>query len=366
MTDMKSRLGDLPSKRIKIEDLRRLMERILTGFGVKPEAAGTVAEPFFEADLRGLYIQGLHHLMHSMVRNLRHKKLRPGGMPRVVKEGAAFAIVDGDLVPGPLSGRFAADIAIKKAREAGSAAVGVVRSTDMYMIGHYAERMARAGVIGIVFVDAPPMIPPVGGMAEIIGTNPMAIGIPTAGDDPFVLDISSASFSYWRIRDLAHYGKKLPPGIALGPDGRPTVDAAEAVKGFLLPFGGHKGYGIALMGAFLAGNLLGCDVGEAMRSWRYEKPTPTGNQGHLFLAVDPGAFGDPDAFRKAASVYLGEVKGSKRASGSSEVRIPGEGSLKTRAQSLRDGAVSVDAMVWERAAKLADELGFAMPGTVNT
>ena len=193
MTEMKSRLGDLPTKRLKIEDLRRLMERILTGFGLKPDVAAIVAEPFLEADLRGLYIQGLHHLMHSMVRNLRHKKLNPTGTPRVIKDGPAFAIVDGDLAPGPLSGTFASDLVIKKAREAGSAAVGVVRSTDMYMIGHYAERMARAGVIGFVFVDAPPMIPPTGGMSETIGTNPMAIGIPTEDEDPLILDISSAS-----------------------------------------------------------------------------------------------------------------------------------------------------------------------------
>lgn len=361
MTDLKSRIGDLPSKRVRIEDLRELMQRILTGFGLRPEDAAIVAEPFLEADLRGLYIQGLHHLMHSMVRNLRHKKLRPAGTPRVVKQGPAFAIIDGDLAPGPLAGTFAADVAVKKAREAGSAAVGVVHGTDMYMIGFYAERIARAGAIGIVFVDAPPMIPPVGGMAEIIGTNPLAIAIPTADDDPFVIDISSASFSYWRIRDFAHYGKKLPPGIALGPDGQPTLDAAEAVKGVLLPFGGHKGYGLALMGAFLAGNLLGCDVGEAMRSWRYEAPTPVGNQGHLFLAIDPGAFGDSDRFRKAASAHLAEIKNSKRAPGTSEIRTPGEGSMRARARSFEEGALTLDAMVWERATKLAAELGFAMP-----
>src|SRR6185436_12449915 len=107
------------------------------------------------------------------------------------------------------------------------AAVAIVHSTDLYMIGYYAERMARAGLIAIAFVESVPMIPPLGGMAEIIGTNPLAIGIPTADQDPLVFDISSASFSYWRIRDLAAYGMKLPPGIALGPDGRPTVEATE-------------------------------------------------------------------------------------------------------------------------------------------
>lgn len=362
MAEVESRIGSNPSRKVRVEELRRFMEAVLVGSGLPPESAKIVADPFLQADLKGLYIQGLHHMIQSMVmRSLRNNRFNVTGRPRLVKEGPAFALVDGDRAPGPLGGVFGTDVLIRKAKEAGAAVVGVANGGDMYMIGYYAERIARAGLVGIVIVDAPPLIPPTGGLDEVVGTNPFAIGIPTAGE-PVLADISCGAHSYWKIRDLAHYGKKLPRGIALGPDGRPTTDAAEAVKGVMLPFGGAKGYGLALCGAFLAGNMLGCDVGKAMLTWRHIAPGKLGKPGHLFLGIDPAAFGDAAAFRNAASGYLRTVKSSRKAPGH-DIRIPGEQSIAVRAQSVKSGFVRIDAMVWERAAKVAAELNIPMPAT---
>jgi LDH2 family malate/lactate/ureidoglycolate dehydrogenase len=359
----KSLIVESSSRKIRIDDLRRLMQQILTGFGLSQDDAAVVAEPFIEADVRGIYVQGLHHLTHSMVRGLRNKKLNVNGKPRVIKEGPAFVVLDGDRAPGPLSGIAAADILLRKAREAGIAAAGVVNGSDMYMIGYYVERLARAGIVGIAFVDAPPLMAALGGMGKTIGTNPIAIAVPTDGPNPFVLDISTASFAYWRMHDYAHYGKQLPDGIALDQDGNPTRDAAAALKGVLLPFGGHKGFGLALCGAFLAGNLLGCDVGAALSSWRDEGPGTAGNQGHLFIGVDPAAFGDPGVFRRAVSNYIAEIKTSQKAPGINEIRIPGEASFAARERNLRAGLITIDDVVWNRTSRIAEELGVPMPQT---
>lgn len=363
MAGVQTRIGDKPSRNVRVEDLRRFMEAVLVRFGLPPESAKIVAAPFLNADLKGLYIQGLHHLIHSMVtRSLRNKRFNVTGRPRVVKEGPAFAIVEGDRAPGPLSGTLGADVAIRKAKEAGAAAVGVVNGGDMYMIGHYAERIAEAGIIGMVFVSAPPLIPPTGGLEEVIGTNPVAIGIPTDGA-PMLADISCGAHSYWHIRDLAHYGMPLAPGIALGPDGRPTTEARDAVKGVMLPFAGAKGYGLALAGAFMAGGMLGCDMGKAMLTWRHETPGPLGRVGHLLLGVDPGAFGDAATFRRSAGEYLRTIKSSRKAPGVESIRVPGEMSFAVRARCIASNTVRIEETAWQRAVKVAEELNIPMPAT---
>ena len=363
MAGVQTRIGDKPSRKVRVADLRRFMETVLMRFGLPAESAKIVAAPFLNADLKGLYIQGLHHLIHSMVsRSLRNKRFNVTGQPRLVKEGPAFAIVDGDRAPGPLSGTFGADVVIRKAREAGAVAVGVVNGGDMYMIGHYAERIAEAGIIGMVFVSAPPLVPATGGLEEVIGTNPVAIGIPTEGE-PLLADVSCGSHSYWHIRDLAHYGMSLAPGIALGPDGRPTTDAREAVKGVMLPFGGAKGYGLALVSAFMAGGMLACDMGKAMLTWRHEAPGPLGRVGHLLLGIDPDAFGDAEEFRRSASAYLRSVKASRKAPGVESIRVPGEMSFSVRAASLKSNFVRIEETAWQRAAKVAEELNIPMPAT---
>lgn len=352
-------MKDRSTRIVNVKVLRDLMERLLVAAGCGAEAAAVAADAFLEADLRGVGLQGLDH-MPTMIRGLRNGRIRPDAEPKIVKEGPAFALIDGNNGAGQVAAVFAGDLAVRKAEKAGCSAVGVVNSSDIFMLGYYVERIARAGLIGFAFSDAPPLVHPFGGTDRVLGTNPLAIAIPTAEAYPIVLDIATSALSASRIRQAAYHGEDVPEGIGLGPDGRQTQDAAEIRKGVIGPLAGHKGFGLGLCVALLSGPLVGASVGSALAQWLKDAPGAAGAKGHFFMAVDPAAFGDAAVFRNAASAYVSEIKTSRKAPGVTEIRIPGERSLAQRERSLRDG-VAIYEVVWERTAELAKDLGVQMP-----
>jgi ureidoglycolate dehydrogenase (NAD+) len=347
-----------PTRIVEVDTLRDLMERLLRVAGCDEENAKIVASVFLEADLKGIGLQGFDH-MPSMLANLRTGRTNPIGKPRIVDEGDAFAVVDGDLGPGQVAGIFAADLVAAKAKAAGSAVVGVKNSSDMFMIGYYGERIARAGVVGLVFSDAPPLVHPFGGIERMMGTNPFSIGIPTEDERPFVLDIATSALSFSRIRQAAYHGEDVAEGMGVGPDGKPTREAAAIAKGAIAPLAGHKGFGLSLCVALLSGPLVGAATGPAHRAWHGDAPSAP-SKGHLFIAIDPAIFGAAAAFRAAANAYLQEVKDSKKAPGVDEIRIPGQTGQLVRERSLREGVTMYEA-VWQKMKTVAADFGVEMP-----
>lgn len=362
------------------------MEDLLAAVGCESDIARTVADVFLEADLRGHSVQGLDHFIYLMIRAMRSGRINPNGRPRIVKEGPAFALVDGDRGPGHVAGVFAADMAVEKARKAGCATIGVVNSSDIYLLGYYVERMARAGVVGLLFSDGLPLVHPYQGVERILGTNPLAIGIPTGGREPIVLDVATSASLYATVYRAARNGEEIPEGAAVGADGRPTRDPAAALKGALSPLGsplaGHKGYGLALCVGLLSGPLVGAAVGRATGHsiiatavlpsgekradlWENlgkEDFGPKGSKGHLFLAIDPASFGDSAVFLRGVEAYVAEIKASKKAPGVDEIRVPGERGFALRELSVAQGVVRVEERVWKDAIKLAESFGVRISG----
>jgi LDH2 family malate/lactate/ureidoglycolate dehydrogenase len=344
---------------ISAEALRDLMDRMLRAAGCDTDAAAIAADVFLEADLRGVGLQGLDHLP-TMIRSLRAGKTLGRGKPRIVKKGPAFALVDGGAGPGQVAAVLAADLAAAKARDAGTAAVGVINSGDIFMLAYYTERIARAGLIGFAFSDAPPLVHAHGGIDRVLGTNPMSIAMPTDGVHPLVLDFATSAWGRSRVRQAAYYDEALPDGIGVDEGGRPARRAVELLDGAISPMAGHKGFGLSLCVALLSGPLVGARVGKALLgSLSAESGRPAG-KGHLFLAIDPACFGDPAAFRRAASDYIEEIKQSRKAPGVTAIQMPGERAFAARERSLRDG-VPIYEVVWNNTAKLAAELGVEMP-----
>jgi L-2-hydroxycarboxylate dehydrogenase (NAD+) len=350
-------MDERPTRIVAVAVLRDLVQRLLAAAGCGPEAAAMAADVFVTADLRGTGVQGLDHLP-SMIRGLSNGKIDPHGRPRVVRETDASALVDGGRGPGQVAAIFAADLAVRKARRAGCSAVGIVNSSDIFMLAYYADRIARAGLVGIVVTNAPPLVHPHGGTERILGTNPIAIGIPTDGEHPLVVDMATSALSASRVRQAAYFGESLPPGVAVDPDGQPTRDAALAAQGAIGPLGGHKGFGLGLCVGLLSGPLVGAAVGKALSGWLGHEPA--GAKGHFLLAVDPSSFGDPAVFRAAVGAHLQEVKSSRKAPHTPEIRIPGERGALEAARRRRDG-VPISEVVWARTVKLAAELGVSMP-----
>ena len=350
-------MTERPTRIVKPEVLRDLMERLLRAAGCTDVNAREAAEVFLEADLRGIGLQGLDHLF-SMLEDLGRGTIDGAGRPEVVKEGAATALVDGNRGPGQPGAVFATDVAIRKARDAGTATVGLVNGADIYMIGYYAERMARAGTVGLVFSAAASLVHPHGGVERKLGTNPIAIAVPTAGE-PLLLDMSTSALSASRVRQAAYHGEHLPPGSGVDAQGQPTTEAAAIRDGAIAPLAGAKGFGLGLCVALLSGPLVGGEVGEAIEGWHTDGANK-GRRGHLFMAVDPAAFGDVDTYRQSASAYLDEVRASRTAPGVDTIRIPGERTYASRARNLSDGIEMLEA-TWSLAADHAERLGIEMP-----
>ena len=346
-----------PTVTVGAPALRALMEGLLGACGCPEDLASGAAEVFLEAELRGIGVQGIDYMPY-LLGNLRGGNIDPAGRPRIARQSAASALIDGGNGLGQPAALLAADTAARKAREAGAAAVGVTNSQDIFMIGYYAERIARDRCAGIVCTSGGPLVHAQGGIDRVLSTNPIAFGIPGAGEHPIVFDMATSAISNARIRQAAYHREQVPPGSGVGPDGVPTTDAATIRKGAISPLAGHKGFGLSLCVAMLSGPLTGSDFGAALAGAIVGERA--GSQGHFMIAIDPRAFGGEAAFRKAAGACVAEIKASRKAPGVDAIRVPGERAFAERERRLRAG-IPVLRATWEIIATLATELGVAMP-----
>jgi LDH2 family malate/lactate/ureidoglycolate dehydrogenase len=347
---------------IPVNSLRDFLARIFEAAGCDAENARANAQGVVEADLRGHHIQGTDHI-YSTVRELRAGRLNGRANPRIVKETAATARVDGDGGTGHVTGIFATEIALRKAREAGIGAVGLVGGGDIFMLGYYAEKIARAGLVGMVFTNTFPIrVHPAGGIDPLLGTNPLAFGFPVAGQDPIVVDLATSTSAIGHVRIASYSNAPIPPGIAIDRQGIPTLDAQTALEGALTPLGGHKGFALGLAVGLLSGPVIGALIGseltQAITAGKGER-----SRGHLFIAIDPAAFGDAASYERRTAAYLSELKSSRKAPGVTEIRIPGERGHREKKKAIRNG-VALSTSIWNNTLKIAGELGVEPPRLV--
>jgi LDH2 family malate/lactate/ureidoglycolate dehydrogenase len=346
--------------RVPAEELRRFVAKLLEAAGASPPNAQAAAAMLVEADLRGVGIQGVDYtymLLDSLKRGIIDGKAEP----KVVQETTATILIDGNGGLGQPAALHAVEAVVKKAREAGAAVVAIRNSTDIFMIGLYAELIAREGLAAFVTTSGPPLVHPHGGTERVLSTNPIAFAFPRAGH-PFVFDMATTQIASSRVRQAAYHGGHVPPGSGIGPDGRPTTEAAAIRKGALSPLGGHKGFGLALAVALLCGPLTGSGVGPELAGWQHEGDTRT--QGHLMIAIDPAAFGDESEFIARCEWYLNLIKDSKRAEGSDGIRIPGERALSELKRQSAEG-VRVLAHTWSTLERYAQAYGVEVPRSLS-
>ena len=343
---------------VSVDNLRYYMRALLVAAGCNEHNAACAAEGFLYADLSGVGLQGLDH-MPTLLDALLDGRVAGNGSPQVLQERTGTALVDGANAPGHVGADFAVDVLIRKAREAGSCTVALTNSCDLFMLGRCTERIAAAGLIGIAFSDAPPMVRPHGGKEARMGTNPFSIAVPTAGD-PVVVDLATSALSASRVRQAMYHGHQVPEASGVDADGNPTTDPQAIRSGAIGPLGGHKGFGLSLCVALLSGALTGSDTGSALRrTLREDGQAP--RKGHLFIAIDPTAFGDQQAFLQTATAYLEEVKSSELIDPNTPIRIPGERAAQTRRKVLGSGDVPVFESVWQRMSNVAQELEVNVP-----
>ena len=303
--------------------------------GVPEPDARVVAGLMVEADLLGYETHGLFRL-RQYVNRLRGGGCNPAANPRLIRQTAATALVDGDNGLGHLAMTMARDLAMTKARDAGIGWVGVRGGNHAGPAALYVRPQAAAGMIGIcAAVGSANHVAPFGGTDILLGTNPIAIAAP-GGAEPFVLDMATTVAAVGKIKTLAQRGEPMPEGWMVGRDGKPLTDPRRLAEGFLLPIGGAKGYGLAMAIGLLAGTLNGAAFGSDVVDFTTDTTSPT-NTGQFVAAIDIAAFGDTAIFAATAMRVFDEMRASPPLPGHDPVRVPGDGREAQRARRLTEG-----------------------------
>jgi len=329
---MSARKPQPAAERITVERARKLAERALCACGLSEEKAAAVADVLIEAELAGRSGHGLIRVPGLC----RAVSTEPRGEPEVVRESPGHAVIDAKGETGYITASMAIDLACDKAAEAGVAAVGVRDTTHAGFMGYYARRASARRMIGAVCAETFPRIAPTGSTEALLGTNPLAVAIPAEPHD-IVVDLSTASVTNGALMLMKTLGIGLPPGLAFDADGKETADAAAALAGAVVPFGGPKGYCIALVVQILSSALVGMEV----------IPERGGTYGMLAAAVDPAVFTTADEFSAAMSDLRHRVKALRTEDGEAEVLLPGERAWRGRAERIEAG-FDVAAEVLER------------------
>jgi LDH2 family malate/lactate/ureidoglycolate dehydrogenase len=320
---------------LSVADARELSERAMRGIGYDPEEARILADHAIDAALCGYEYSGLPKLLN--VADYPRFKL-PRSPMRVVKETSVSVLYDGGNQSGMLGMYYATRTVIERARAHGLALVAV---SSIWMSGrsaYYVEMVARAGLIGIHTVAAPPMVAPLGGAKAALGTNPIAFGFPMEGD-PLVIDLGTSAFMGTDLQFRQRLGIPLPEGVAIDEHGHPTTDAGAARRGALLPFGAHKGYALAV-----AMHALGVLCSGAAD---YE------GAGYLFIAFKPDLFVPLEDYRRGLAEEIAAIKATPRQDGVDEIRIPGERAYRERARLSHEG-IEIDRRIHDALMTLAD------------
>lgn len=325
-------------ERVGAEEARELATALLVQFGAPTHHAHLQADLLVEAELRG-------HPSHGLLRLPRLLERMRNGLIDPVASGdhswhtQSMLRVDGGHGFGPVVAMSALAALVDRAKQTGVAIGAIRKANHLGMLAYYVDKIARDGMIVVALSTSEALVHPFGGKRAMLGTNPLAIGIPAA-PRPFVLDLATGTVSMGKIHNYAMRGEPIPLGWALDGDGNPTTDANLAKAGSLAPFGDAKGYGIGLAIELLVASLAGSAFAPDVRGTLDDEHFA--NKGDVFIVIDPPA--QPHLF-EALSAYLNDLRRSPAQDPNRPVTVPGDGAHRRRATALQHG-LEIDSDLW--------------------
>jgi LDH2 family malate/lactate/ureidoglycolate dehydrogenase len=323
-------------------DAQRLISAvadIFTAVGIAAADAQVVAADLVAADLEGIASHGVM-LVPMYVERINKGSVSRRSTGEVVSDRGAAIVIDAGNALGQLTSRQAVKLAVARAREIGLAAVVVRNGFHFGTAGRYARLMAEQNCVGIVLSNTRPLMPAPGGAEALVGNNPIAIALPSAGEFPVEADMALSATAMGKIRLAEAAGEAIPGDWAVDSQGRPTTDPATAIKGMLLPAAGPKGFGLAFVIDLLCGGLSDGAVGAEVRPLYGDAAEPY-RCAHFFLAIHAGHFPVGQRFAEQVRDRAMRVSRSKRGAGVERVYAPGELVWATRQAS--DGVCRLDA-----------------------
>jgi len=331
--------------------LHAISRNILVAAGASRHIAEDVSEILVKANLTGHDSHGVLRVP-AYLRRIDAGYLKPAAEPEILAETANTLRVDGKGGFGHYVSRWAIQSAIEKAKTATSCCVSIVNIGHIGRLGEYAEEAASTGCIALISVGgggrgAGPTVP-YGGAQGAFGTNPIAIGVPTGDDSPFIVDYATSMIAEGKIQVARSKGIDLPEGCILDKNGMPSVKPADFYDGgALLAFGKHKGYALAMFTCLLGGLAGTFNLG-------------TGRMGGTFMqAVDVNAFTPVEEYQKGVRAFLDGIKATPPAPGFDEVLVPGDFEARSRAQRL-EGGIEIPDTIYNQLQECAEKLGVSI------
>lgn len=346
---------------LSVEQWRKIGHALFKAAGATAANAERVTDSLIDASLVGHDSHGVNRMI-QYIQAIEKGHLRPAAEPEIVRQTENTVLVDGKWTFGQVSGHLAIRLAMERARRHGIAIAGLVHAYHIGRLGEYSERAYREGLVSLVLTGGfegvggashKTGVAPFGGARPAFGTNPISFGVPV-GDKPGVLaDFATSAVAGGKISMAKAKGIPLPPDSILDKDGNPTTDAEDFYNGgMLLPFGAHKGFGLAVIIELLGQALTGADL-------CHEEPLGGGlytRTGSVFIVIDPAVFRPLSGFEAAAGGFLDKLKGIPAAAGFQEVLLPGEPEHRTRSVRLQEG-ISLPEGPWQVLQQQAKTLG---------
>jgi LDH2 family malate/lactate/ureidoglycolate dehydrogenase len=326
--------------------------------GLPQGDAAIVAQRMIEADLSGVDTHGIARLP-QYVPWLRRGTINVRAKVEVVERGPATALVDGDNGMGHLTMTVATETAIELARASGIGWVGSRRSNHAGAGGAYAALALEHDMIGIYGAASSANHMAVWGGAEpMLGTNPIAVAIPAGEEPPVVLDIATSVSSFGTIRKHMLNGESIPEGWVIDRiDGKPITDPKRAAEGTLLPIGGYKGSGLALIIGLLAGPLNRAAFGRDVQDFGGDRANET-NTGQFIIVLDVKRFLPVAEFKREMDRHIRDLRASQRLPGVDAIRVPG-GERSRRIQERSAQGIALPGALLKQLDEVAGQLGVA-------
>jgi uncharacterized oxidoreductase len=362
-------------RRIDADTLRALTFDVVRGMGAAPETAEEVARHLVMANLSGHDSHGVMRLA-QYVAEQDGGQLVPEAQVELIRASPVCALFDAHRGFGQHSTMVATEWVISQASDHGLAAAAIRHSTHIGRLGEYTERLAGAGLVGVVTVGiAGPgsgRVAPFGGATRFLGTNPWSIGVPAGARPPLIFDAATSSVAEGKVRLALAKGTGTPEGAVLDPAGRHTRDPAQLYAGGTLSLlggelAGHKGFGLSLAAALVGGLSMIDDLEPTSAGTMQQQPADWSKRlsGVFLVAIDPGAFGDALEYQHRVAQVLDAASAEPARPGVERVMVAGDPERASREVRMREG-IPLPTAIWEGLSVVAARFGLQLPGAAAT
>lgn len=344
------------------DNLRTLIREIVRAAGSEGPEPRIVSDNLVDANLAGHDSHGVQ-MVAIYMDAVRSGELVPNRHAEIAQDHGAVLTIDGCAGYGQVIGIEAMRIGIERAREHGVCVVALINSFHLSRIGAWGEQCAAAGMVSLHHVNVignPGRVAPHGGTEPKLATNPWCCALPATGNNPdFIADFATSLIAMGKVRVAENEGRELPEGALFDADGKPTRDPRAVLaepRGALRPFGGHKGYGLALANELLAGALTGGGTGRPENE--HDANTVLNNM--LSIIIDPHRLAGGRKYENEMDAVIDHVRSSAREDPAQPILMPGEPERRARAERLRTG-IPIPDPAWRWLVRAGEMMGISEP-----